>query len=290
MLRFILEKETWLPVAQKDGQPRDRTELSPSCLVGRGHAPRPAEGAGLGPARESKGISRTQALCKHGCPFRPTKKRGGASRPGGVSEPVWGLEDCPSPSSRGCGNASPFLTFRVAFWAARHCSGHGHTVCGMAICCYFVHKLEAASELSRFRKWLSWTLLSHHTDIGGRRPALRHRLRGEQGHRAWRQGPTEARTQWACSAPTSFSCCEPGPRQAWRHPREGTPVPQSARARSPGPAGSHLVPADKRPSHTGALTPGESAPLKEKSQLVTLPQGFVNRAVNRFLSKPVISQ
>lgn len=33
----------------------------------------------------------------------------------------------------------------------------------VAICCCFVHKLEAASELSRFRKCLSRTRLSHRT-------------------------------------------------------------------------------------------------------------------------------
>lgn len=95
----------------------------------------------------------------------------------------------------------------------------------------------------------------------------------------------------ACSAPTAVGCWEPGPRQAWRRPRERAWRPRSACAPGPGPVCGHLAPAGTRTSpRTGPPAPGESAPLREKSLLATLPRGFTKGAVSRFLFKPVISQ
>lgn len=103
MLRFILEKETWLPVAQKDGQPRDRTELSPSCLVLSGRQGPRAPTCGGGRAGPRRGEPRPFS---HSSPLgtqlsrRPTEKRGGASRPV-ASEPAWGTGDCRRALGRG---------------------------------------------------------------------------------------------------------------------------------------------------------------------------------------------
>lgn len=223
MLRFILEKETWLPVAQKDGQPRDRTELSPSCLVLSGRQGPRAPTCGGGRAGPRRGEPRPFS---HSSPLgtqlsrRPTEKRGGASRPGGVRACVgdWGLPPRPR---QGAVARPPRLPLLL---------GGGDTDQGtptrfVAICCCFVHKLEAASELSRFRKCLSRTRLSHRT--------AQRRLRagaGAQAAGAGRDaGPrAEAPPKPGARGPTgpaSCSSCEPASSQAGGHPGEGTRLP-----------------------------------------------------------------
>ena len=132
------------------------------------------------------------SLCKHLCPRSPPRREGAHSQAWQALSPKravlccrskWGPRDCPSPLVGGCGHTSPFLT------SYRRDTDRDTPMLTAATCFSFVHKLEASSELSRFREAPCYHTAGQRPNTGakaqaakvGRAGAWQPRPHGSQG-------------------------------------------------------------------------------------------------------------